>query len=83
MSSHPSRTWRHIGRSFGTVVTVASIALACMLPPAAFGANPVEEMAKQKTTIGGGIDPHGRFVALHAAQPRAVLASGIHTATLP
>jgi hypothetical protein len=57
MLSHPSRSWRQIGRSFGTVVTAASIALACMLPPAAFGANPVEEMAKQKTTVGGGVDP--------------------------
>jgi len=59
MSSHPSRTWQHIGRSFGTAVTAASIALACMLPLAAFGANPVEEMAKLKTTIGGGLDPMG------------------------
>ena len=59
MSSHPSRTWRHIGRSFGAIVTTASIALACLLPSSAFGANPIEEMAKQKSTIGGGLDPMG------------------------
>ena len=59
MSSHPPLTWRHIGRSFGTIILVAFSALVCMLPPAAFGANPIEEMAKQKTTIGGGLDPQG------------------------
>jgi hypothetical protein len=56
MSSHQRRTGRHIAL---TLSVAAFSALACMLPPAAFGANPVEEMAKQKPTIGGGIDPHG------------------------
>jgi hypothetical protein len=59
MSSHLSRTGRHVGRAFGTIITFAITALACVLPPAAFGANPVEEMAKQKITVGGGIDPQG------------------------
>ena len=59
MSLHPFRISRHIGRSFGTIIAVAFIALACMLPLAAFGANPAEEMAKQKTPLGGGIDPAG------------------------
>jgi hypothetical protein len=56
MSSHQRRTGRHIAL---TLSVAAFSALACMLPPAAFGANPVEEMAKQKPTIGGGVDPHG------------------------
>ena len=56
MSSHLPRTGRHIGLTFGTIITAAFSALACMLPPAAFAANPIEEMAKQK--IGGGLDPH-------------------------
>jgi len=59
MSPHPSRTRRHIG-SLGTLIITATFsAFACMLPPAAFGANPVEEMAKEKISIGGGIDPKG------------------------
>jgi hypothetical protein len=57
MSSHQRRTGRHIGLTFGTIITAALSALACMLPLAAFGANPIEEMAKQK--IGGGLDPQG------------------------
>ena len=40
----------------GTVMTAIVIALVCIVTSAAFAANPVEEMAKQK--IGGGIDPH-------------------------
>jgi hypothetical protein len=59
MSSHQRRTGRQIGLTFGTFIMATFSALACMLPPAAFGANPIEEMAKQKTSIGGGIDPHG------------------------
>ncbi len=59
MSSHLSRTGRHGGRAFGIIITFAITALAYVLPPAAFGANPVEEMAKQKFSIGGGIDPQG------------------------
>jgi hypothetical protein len=59
MSSQQRRTGRQIGLTFGTFILAAFSALACMLPPPAFGANPIEEMAKQKPTIGGGIDPHG------------------------
>jgi hypothetical protein len=59
MSSHPSRTGRHIGRAFRTITTIAIIALACVPLSAAFGANPVEEIAKHGTNIGGGIDPQG------------------------
>jgi hypothetical protein len=58
-SSHPSYTWRQIGRLLASFIGTAFIAFACMLPPAAFGANPVEEIAKQKTPIGGNIDPTG------------------------
>ncbi len=59
LSSHLSRTGCHVGRAFGTPIIVAITALACVLPPAASGGNPVEEMAKENITIGGGIDPHG------------------------
>jgi hypothetical protein len=59
MSSHQRRTGRHIGLTFGTIIMAAFSALACMLPPTALAANPIEEMAKQKPTVGGGIDPHG------------------------
>ncbi len=60
MSSYPLHTGRHIGRAFGIITTVAIIALACVLSPAVFGANPVEEMAKHgAVTTTGGIDPHG------------------------
>jgi hypothetical protein len=59
MSSDQRRTGRHIRLKFGTVIMAAFSALACMLPPAAFGANPIEEMAKQNHTVGGGMDPHG------------------------
>src|SRR5436190_5709230 len=59
MLSHLSRTGRHVGRAFGIIITFAITELACVLPPAAFGANPAEEMAKEKIAIGGGIDPQG------------------------
>ena len=60
MSSHPLRTGRHMGRAFGIITTVTIIALACVLSPAVFGANPVEEMAKHgAVTTTGGLDPHG------------------------
>ncbi len=55
MPSHPSRARRRFRRLLGTIITAAFSGLACMLPLAAFAANPLEEM-KQK--IGGGIDPH-------------------------
>ena len=76
MSAHPSRPSQNTRRMLGTVMTVIVIALVCIVTSAAFAANPVEEMAKQK--IGGGIDPHIDSVAIHAAQPRSVFASGIH-----
>lgn len=56
MSAHPSRPSQNTRRMLGTVMTVIVIALVCIVTSAAFAANPVEEMAKQK--IGGGIDPH-------------------------
>jgi hypothetical protein len=55
MSPHPSRAWPNIRRCFGTLIASTVIGLVCIVP-AAFAANPVEEMAKQKS--GGGIDPH-------------------------
>ena len=55
MSPHPSRTWPNIRRCFGTLIASTVIGLVCIVP-AALAANPVEEMAKQKS--GGGIDPH-------------------------
>jgi len=59
MSSHLSRIGRRSGRAFGPVITVTIIAFACVVPLAAFGANPVEEMTKQGSAIGGGLDPQG------------------------
>ena len=56
MPSHPSRTWVPIGRAINATMAVA---LAWMLPLGAFAANPAEEMAKGKSLIEGGIDPHG------------------------
>jgi hypothetical protein len=38
---------------------IGTTALVCMLPLAAFAANPIEEMGKGQTPISGGIDPHG------------------------
>src|SRR5664279_788136 len=58
MSSHPLRTCRHFAQVFGAFVSSVIITLGCLLPPAAFGANPADEIAKLKTTSGGGIDPH-------------------------
>src|SRR5207237_7644483 len=57
MSSHPARKWRNIRRALGTM-TFVFIALAYVLPQAALGANPIEDLAKQKSTVGGGLDPH-------------------------
>jgi hypothetical protein len=59
MPSYPSRTIRLSGRVFGAIPTVAIVALACVLPLAAFGADPAEEMFKHASTVGGGIDPQG------------------------
>lgn len=59
MSSHPCSHGRLSGRAFGAIIAVTVIALACVLPPAAFGANPIEEMSKQGIAVGGGIDPQG------------------------
>ena len=48
---------RHLGWARRPVAAVAAIALLNVLPAAAFGANPAEEMAKSGAT--GGIDPKG------------------------
>ena len=48
----------HLGRALNIVGAAAIIALAGMVSPAAFGANPAEEMFKAGTTTGG-TDPHG------------------------
>src|SRR6476619_1864221 len=48
---------RHLGRALRAIAVVAVIALVCVSPSAAFGANSTEEMAKAGAT--GGIDPRG------------------------
>src|SRR5881398_690395 len=48
---------RHLVRALRTIRVVLVIAFLGVLCSAAFGANPVEEMAKARTT--GGIDPKG------------------------
>src|SRR5436190_8664015 len=48
---------RHFGRVLRAIAAVAVIALVSVLCSAAFGANPVTEMAKTGAT--GGIDPKG------------------------
>jgi hypothetical protein len=58
MSSHLSRIRLHIGR-VNTAVIAGTTAVVCMLPSAAFAANPIEELGKAQTPITGGIDPHG------------------------
>jgi len=59
MPSYPSRAGRYGGPAFGALFTLAIIVLACVLPLAAFGANPMDEMSKQGIAVGGGIDPQG------------------------
>ena len=54
MSSHPSRAQQNNGWAFAAIVS--AIVLLVLMAPAAFAANPAEEMFKQK--VGGGIDPH-------------------------
>ena len=54
MSSHPSRARQNNGWAFAAIVS--AIVLLVLMTPAAFAANPAEEMFKQK--VGGGIDPH-------------------------
>jgi len=46
MSSHSVRTNRPFGRALGALLTVTLVTLAVLLPPAAFGENPAEEMFK-------------------------------------
>src|SRR5436190_13149192 len=48
---------RHFGRALRAIAAVAVITLVSVLSSAAFGANPVTEMAKTGAT--GGIDPKG------------------------
>jgi hypothetical protein len=59
MSLYPFRVGRYDGGAFGAVFTLAIIVLACVLPLAAFGANPLDEMTKQGIAVGGGVDPQG------------------------
>lgn len=47
MSSHFSRNCCPIGRALATLIMVTLITFAVLLPPAAFGENPAEEMFKQ------------------------------------
>ena len=54
----PFRFARHLGRALNILGAVAVVALVGMLSPAAFGANPAEEMFKTGATTGG-TDPHG------------------------
>jgi len=49
---------RHFVRALGIIGAVFIIAVAGLLSPAAFGANPAEEMFKTGPTTGG-TDPHG------------------------
>ncbi len=55
--SHLFRSNRHLGRALRTVGIVVVIAFLSVFSPAAFGANPAEELAKAGAT--GGIDPKG------------------------
>jgi hypothetical protein len=68
---HPSRSWVNIRRCFDTIITAAFSVFACMLPPAALGANPAEEMAKEKLSIGSGSIQKG----IHGSQYSTALSS--------
>jgi hypothetical protein len=57
MLEHLFRPNPHLGWARRPIAAVAVIALLSVLSPAAFGANPAEEMAKSGAT--GGIDPKG------------------------
>jgi hypothetical protein len=57
MSAHLFSSNRHFGSALRTVGVVVVIAFLSVLSSAAFGANPVEELAKHGAT--GGIDPKG------------------------
>jgi len=46
MTNHPTHPSRPVGRALGTLITVTLIMLAVLLPSAAFGENPAEEMLK-------------------------------------
>jgi hypothetical protein len=61
VTPYPYITRRFSGLAFGGLFTYAIVVvLACVLAPAAFGANPAEEMFKDGAAIiGGGIDPKG------------------------
>jgi hypothetical protein len=59
MSPYLCRVDRHSRLAFVAIFALGTIALTCVLPIAAFGANPAEEMFKQPTTTGGGIDLQG------------------------
>src|SRR5205809_5551441 len=57
MPAHLFSSNRHFGRALRPIAAAAVIALVSVLCSAAFGANPVTEMAKTGAT--GGIDPKG------------------------
>jgi len=57
MSAYPFHSGRHLGRALSTIGALAIIALMGVLPSAALGANPAEEIAKLGAT--GGTDPKG------------------------
>jgi len=57
MPGHLFSSNRHFGRALRPIAAAAVIALVSVLCSAAFGANPVTEMAKTGAT--GGIDPKG------------------------
>src|SRR6266480_762489 len=57
MPGHLFSSNRHFGRALRPIAAVAVIALVSVVCSAAFGANPVTEMAKTGAT--GGIDPKG------------------------
>ncbi len=58
MLLYPSGAHRYSGQAFSAALPVAIVVLACVLLPAAVGANPIEDLTKQALPVGGGIDPH-------------------------
>jgi hypothetical protein len=57
MSAYPFHSGRHLGQALSIIGAVAVFALVVGLSPAAFGANPAQEMAKLGNTYG--TDPQG------------------------
>ncbi len=59
MLSYSSGAYRYCSQAFGAALPVAIVVLACVLLPAAVGANPMEDLTKEALPVGGGIDPQG------------------------